>query len=214
MLFYFSLFILMGSVFVINSAPFIILTVGIYVLKDRIKEWLRILSYQNVSKWFPDYTTEIFSPDKKNKIGVIKESFSFIEEPQLSEELRQLRNAEFHSVLEAVRRPESVLYYKRSVSLNGASKSSTSRRSSLNIIFRYNIDRFLRKASEPFEEVLTIDPATQQLVPLYLPKVYHLNLIIRTTLTEGDKPPKIDLKKLRIVINKNGIKRIEQISAR
>jgi hypothetical protein len=214
MLFFFLLYVWLGTVFLINSAPFIALTVLFYVLKDRIKEWMRILSYQNVSRWFPDYTTVIFSPDKKYQLGTVKESFSFIEEPQLSEELRNLRNAEFHSVLETVRRPESVLYYKRGVLLNISPKTAMSRRSSLNIIFRYNIDRFLRKASEPFEEVLTIDPSTNQLVPLYLPKVYHLNLIIRTTLTEGNNPPKIELKKLRIIIDKNGIKRIEQISRR
>ena len=212
MLIFFTLYVWLGSVFLINSVPFIALTVVIYILKDRIKEWLRILSYQNMSRWFPDFTTEIFSPDKKYQIGHIKESFSFIDEPQLSEELRNLRNAEFHSVLETVRRPESVLYYKRDVSLKVSPKLAKARRSSLNIIFRYNIDRFLRKASEPFEEVLTIDPATQQLVPLYLPKVYHLNLIIRTTLREGQHPPKVELKKLRIIIDKNGIKRIEQIS--
>lgn len=214
MLIYFVLYVWLGNVFVINSAPFIFITVGIYVLKDRLKEWMRILSYQNVSRWFPDYTTELFSPDKKYRLGKVTESFSFIEEPQLSQELRILRNAEFHSVLETVHRPESVLYYKRTVTLYEIPKKSSSRRSSLNIIFRYNIQRFLRKASEPFKEVLTIDPETQQLVPLYLPKVYHLNVIIRTTMTNGESAPKIELKKLRIIIDKNGIKRIEQISGK
>lgn len=212
MLIYLVFFVTLGNVFVINSLPFVILTIGIYVLKDRIKEWMRILSYKQVSRWFPDYTTDIFSPENHEKLGTIRESFSFIDEPRLSEELRKLRKAEFHSVLETVQRPESVLFYKRDVLLNGVKKSKLARRSGLNVIFRYNIQAFLKMASEPLEEHLTLDPETQQLVALYLPKVYHLNLIIKTTIAEPGKEPEINLKKLRIIIDKNGIKRIEHIS--
>ncbi len=214
MLIYLLLFVTLGNVFVINSLPFVMLTILIYILKDRLKEWMKILSYRHFSRWFPDYTTDIFSSDRKKKLGTLRESFSFIDEPQLSEELRKLRKAEFHSVLETVQRPENVLFYKRDVVLNTHKETPTSRFKGLNVIFRYNIQAFLKNASEPFEEHLTIDPETQNLIALYLPKVYHLNLIIRTTIAEPGKTPEITLKKLRIIIDKNGIKRIEHISKR
>lgn len=207
MFIYFSLFIWLGNIFVINSAPFVILTVVCYILKDRIKEWLRTLSYLHASKWFPDYTTLIQS--NKGKIGVIKESFSFLETPQLSEELKNVRNAEFHSVLETLPRTESVLFYKRIVEIHGV--PANGRRYGVNLIFRFNIYEFLRKASDPSEVHLMIDPNTKKLVRIHLPKVYHLNLIIRSTSIEEGKPPTVELKKLRIVIDKKGIKRIEQL---
>lgn len=209
---YFSLFVWLGNVFVINSAPFILLTVICYVLKDRIKDWLRNLSYLHASRWFPDYTTVIKSHEGQGNIGVIKESFSFIESPQLSQELKNMRNAEFHAVLETVQRPENVLFYKRLVEIN--TLPTNARRYGVNVIFRFNIHHFLRKAADPTETHLTIDPATRKLISIRLPKVYHLNLIIRSTAIEDDKSPKRELKKLRIVIDKNGIKRIEQLSRR
>lgn len=210
MMIYFSLFIWLGNVFVINSAPFVILTVICYVLKDRIKEWLRTLSYLHVSRWFPDYTTVIRSQGGKGEVGVMKESFSFLEPTQLPQELKTIRNAEFHSVLETVQRPENIIFYKRVVEINALPKHA--RRHGINVIFRFNIHDFLRKASDPSETHLVIDPATRRLESIRLPKVYHLNLIMRSTKVEPGKPPIRELKKLRIVIDKKGIKRIEQMS--
>lgn len=209
MLIYFSLFIWLGNVFVINSQPFIVFTVVIYVLKDRIKEWIKTLSYHHAFKWFSDYATEIQSPDLKHKIGVIKETFSFIDQKQLSEEIRNARNIEFHEVLETFQRPEEVLYYKRTVEINSL-RGRAARRNALNIIFRFNIHRFLRKAGDPVETYYTLDPKTSKLLTLRLPKVYHLDLIIRNISMQRDGTQQVEIKKMRIVIDKNGIRRIEQ----
>lgn len=209
MLIFFSLFIWLGSVFVINSQPFILFTVIIYVLKDRIKEWVKTLSYHHAFKWFSDYATVIQSPDEKHKLGVIKETFSFIDENQLSQEIRNARNIEFHEVLETFQRPENVLFYKRTVQINKP-KGREARRHGLNIIFRFNIHRFLRKAGDPIEAYYTLDSKSLKLLSMRLPKVYHLDLIIKNISRKHDGTPSIELKKLRIIIDKNGIKRIEQ----
>lgn len=211
MLIYFSLFIWLGSVFLINSAPFLIFTVLFYVAKDRIKDWLKSISYQQAFKLFSDYKTEIRSPDEKNHLGVIKESFSFIDENKLAKEIKTIRNKEFHTILEAIPRPETVLYYKRTVVISEPVKKELPRRHDLSVIFRFNIHHFLLKASDPHESYVTIDPQTLKLVSLRLPKVYHLNLIIKNTYPQTNNSFKIELQKLRLIIDKNGIKRIEQL---
>lgn len=205
---YFLLFLWLGNVFVINSAPFLLIMVIFYVLKDRVKDWLRNYSYLQASRWFPDYTTEITSHDEQANLGVVKESFSFIDPPQMSTELNTLRNAEYHSVLETVQRPENVLFYKRVIEINPC--LSSSRYHGINLIFRFNISNFLRKAADPYETHLAIDPQTKRLISIKFPKVYHLNLILRNTFVEDDQPPKFEFKKFRIIIDKNGIKRIER----
>lgn len=209
---YFSLFFWLGNIFVINSAPFLTVAAIFYILKDRIKDWLRALSYQKASRWFPDYTT-IIRPleNTSHQLGVIKESFSFIDPKQLSLELTAIRNAEFHTVLESFQRPETVLYYKRIIEIQNPPKTSDPRRLGLNIIFRLNIQRFLHQASDPIETHLTIDPVSRKLVTVRLPKVYHLNLIIKSITSSPHHQPKVEYKKLRIVVDKSGIKRIETI---
>lgn len=209
MLIYFSLFIWLGNVFVWNSLPFIIFTVIIYILKDRIKDWVKTISYTHAFKWFSDFGTVIQSPDEKHDIGIIKETFSFINESKVSQEIREARNVDFHEVLENFQRPETVLFYKRTVEINNLRKRQA-RRYGLNIIFRFNIHRFLRKAGNPSETYYRLDPESLKLQSLKLPKVYHLDLIIRNISEDQTAIPRIEIKKLRIIIDKNGIKRIEQ----
>lgn len=211
MLLYFSLYVWLGNVFVINSLPFILLTVTIYILKDRIKEWLRTFSYQYASRFFFDYTTIIRPPNKKKPLGILKESVSFVSASKLTPELQRMRNREFHLVLESFSRPESILFYKRIVDIHPSLQGDDSRRSSLNIIFRFNIWNFLAQASDPQEGYLALDPKTLSIASLTLPRVYHLNLIIKNTSFHSKYPPKVEWQKLRIVIDKNGLKRIEQL---
>jgi hypothetical protein len=210
MFIYFSLFVWLGTVFIINSEPFIVFTVIIYVLKDRIKEGLKSLSYRKAFKWFSDFTTLIKSPDQNHNLGVVKESFSFLDPKQISPDIKKSRNAEFHTILETYQRPETVLYYKRAVEIN-TPKFKDSRRYCLNIIFRFNIHRFLLKAGNAIETHVILDPDSKRLLNVRLPKVYHLNLIIRNTTVQPDAPPVVEFKKLRIIMDKGGIKRIEQL---
>lgn len=212
MLFFFVLFVKQGSVLVLNSLPFVLLTVLLYILKDRMKEWLQVLSYRQFAKWFSDYKTEIFSPDGKTRLGTMWQYVSFVEEKELSKDLLHIRNREFHAVLESFKRPENVLYYKRKISLQQNAKPLDSRRNALNIISRYNVTKFLSKADNPSQDYITVDPQTREFDHTRLAKVYHLNVIQRNTYEKADGSLKIELKKFRLILDKNGIKRIEVIS--
>ena len=211
MLFFFVLFVWQGQVVLINSLPFIFITVLLYVLKDRIKESIRALSYRQFSKWFYDYKTEIRSPDENVILGEMKESSSFVDEKELPAEIIRIRNREFHNVLEAFKRPERVIYYKKTISIFKPDKPQDSRRNALNIILRFNIYRFLRKAEDPSHSYVTIDPETLDLIEANLPKVYHLNIILRNTYMQKNGKTKIELKKFRLILDKNGLKRVQHV---
>ncbi|CRX38349.1 hypothetical protein [Estrella lausannensis] len=210
MFFFFVLFIWQGRVFIINSEPFILATVVLYVLKDRIKESLRNVSYRKAVKWFPDFKTEIKSPDEKVYLGVLSESFTFIKEKNLSEDIRRARNKEFHVILEDLKRSESIMHFKKTIQmLEGGKKDA--RRNSLNAIFRFNIQRFLLKADNPFQGYFTIDDITREFQFLHLPKVYHINIIVKNSAYNEKGELVSEIKKFRLIADKNGIKRIEQV---
>lgn len=205
-------FVWQGKVFLINSLPFIFATVILYILKDRMKEGLKALSYRQFYKWFSDYTTDIRSPDGKFVLGKLSESFSFVNESKLPEEILKIRNREFHSVLETFKRPEQVIYYKKIIKLFPLPNAGVSRRHALNLIFRFNISHFLRKADNPTLEYVTVDLKDKQLLKMELPKVYHINIIIKNTYILSDHSAKIELKKFRIVADKRGLKRVELVN--
>lgn len=209
MLFFFVLFVYQGRVLIMDSIPFILLTVFLYILKDRIKELVRKGSFKRLSKWFYDYTTAIYSPDERQNLGKLNERIAFLDELNLSEDIHKIRNREFHDVLETIKRPEQVIYYKKVLTLLNPNIGEDIRRQALNLIFRYNIHYFLSKADNPTHDYLKVDPTSFKFIRARLPKVYHLNIIMKNTFQDEDHNQVVELKKFRLVIDKNGIKRIE-----
>jgi len=209
MLLYLLLFIWQGEVFLINSQPFIIVTVIAYVLKDRIKETLKTISYQRAFRWFSDYTTEIESSDEEKTLGEFRESFTFVDEGALPKEVLSIRNREFNKVLQTVKRPEQVMYIKKTVKM--FPQAVIERRRALNIIFRFNIQDFLTKASDPYHNYIALNPDNKALVRTRLPKVYHVNIILKNSFLDAKAKVVSEFKKFRIVLNKNGIIHIEQV---
>jgi len=200
-----------GNFILINSQPLILLTVIIYILKDRIKDELKNISHQKAAKWFSDYTTEIISHDNDSVLGILKESVSFIDEDKIPKEIIDIRNRQFHSVLELIKRPEKIIYYKKVVNIQKKPKTMESRFYGLNIIFRLDIHHFLVKAEDPVHTYLTLDPATLKLRKTELPRVYHINIILKSTTVLPDGKDKVVWDKYRLVVDKLGIKRIEEV---
>lgn len=208
---YILLFIWQGSVFVINSQPFILFTIFIYVLKDRLKDEIKNISMKQAFRWFSDYKTEIRTPDNKTVIGELRESFSYLNENEIHAAIQEARTTEHHRTLEAIRRQEQVMYYKKTVSLKNLSVTKQDRFSGLNVIFRFDIHRFLNKASDSIQPFSTIDPKTFELVHTMLPKVYHLNIVLKNSYIKLDGSTHTEIKKYRIIANKEGILRVESL---
>lgn len=198
------------SGFVINSFPFIMAAVFFYILKDRIKEGLKRIYYKQAYRWFPDYSTNILTP-QNFKIGHLTENFALIEQQQLPPGFLDIRNQHFHEELQALNRHETIFQYKQEVTLYRQLESLESRRHELTMIFRLNIHYFLLKASNALQPYLILDPKTKEITERLLPKVYHLNIIIRNSYLQSSLVPTSEIKKFRVVIDKAGIKRVEEI---
>ena len=211
MLVYLLLFIWQGGIFVINSFPFIIITVFLYIIKDRMKEGLKLFYSKQAIRWFPDYSTRILNPNEDRSIGEINESFNYLNPNKLPSDIIKVRNREFHTELDRFERPETVLCYKKQVKIHSKDYHPNARRFELNTIFRLNIHRFLEKASEPYTSHLQLNTETGVLAYTRLPKVYHLNIIQRNTYTDANGKLVSYLKKFRLIVDKDGIKRVERV---
>jgi hypothetical protein len=198
-----------GGIFV-NSTAFIILAVFLYIIKDRLKDGIKNLSATFAARWFPDYRTDIETPDGEMKLGYLKEYFSFLGPKEIPQEIFLIRNTGFHTELERAERLESALYYKKDVTLYSEPERHK-QTPEINDIFRFNILRFLLKASDAYKDHLEVDPKTGKLHTIRVPKVYHINIIMRRSFYDKEGKRCSDLRKFRIVADKEGIKRIEKV---
>ncbi len=192
--------------FVFTSFPIILIAVVLYILKDRLKEGLKVIYKHKAFRWFPDYSTKIETP-KGELLGEIKEYFSFINEKDVPKNILEMRASEFHEELPTLKRHESIIEYRREVQLYYHPHKMDSRRNSLVTLFRFNVHRFIQKANDSLQTYLTLDERNLSLLHEYLPKVYHLNIIIRNIYQNKN----VEIDKFRVVIDKTGIKRVEKI---
>ena len=81
----------------------------------------------------------------------------------------------------------------------------------MNLIYRFNIHTFLQKADNPTHDFVKIDLESHDFKRQELPKVYHLNIILKNTFIDENLKEEIEFKKFRIILDKNGIKRVEKL---
>ncbi len=210
MLIYMILFTLTwaSSTFVINSIPFVLSLVVFYILKDRIKEGVKSYYAQKAVEWFSDYKTKIYSEDG-TPLGFLKENFYFINTEKLDPEIDKVRNNGFHNHLETLHRHETIMLYKREISLINPPSESTLLHE-LNMIFRYNIHRFLEKASDPIQQRAILDEKTLEIQTEQIPKVYHLNIVMKEINNNGETTES-KFKKFRVILDKRGISKVENL---
>lgn len=205
MFFYMGFLAWKGVSYGINSLPFVLIAVFLYVIKDRLKESLKEFYFTNAYRWFPDYSTKIRNTLGET-IGKVYESFTFIEQNQLPPEILKLRDEE-----SPLLPPETIMQYKKEVILRGHLGRLPSRRNELSAIFRYNIHKLLEKANDSIQTRLMLNQENLKIIEKKLPKIYHLTILLRDTYKGENNLLKVEIKKFRVIFNKSGIERVQYL---
>ncbi len=188
------------------TMPFFFALVVGYMFKDRIKELTRIYFSGKYRKSHFDHKTQIFS-GKKHSIGYCKESFSFIQEENISARVMKRRNRSHLTEIENNWIGEKVILYRKHIKLYGKKIKTVYKDYSINginDIARVNITPFLEKMTNPEMPMYFIDD--EKYKKIYGNKVYHLNLILNFKTADNEF-----FRRYRIILNRNGIKRIQKI---
>ncbi len=204
---FFGFFIL--SFFPMYSIPFILGSVVIYMLKDRIKDNIRGISQKAVGSLFPDRRIDIVDGFNKEKIGKSKEIVNFKSKDKIPREILKIRRSSNISSIEERGKPEEVIVYEKKITLfNKKIKQFHTRRKDISDVIRFNIRGFLRYADDPNQSLSKWNVDKNMIENIQVSKVYHLNLILKLTSFKGKKVKKISFKKFRVIIDQKGIKRV------
>ncbi|GAB4317403.1 MAG: hypothetical protein Kow0069_20140 [Promethearchaeota archaeon] len=217
---------LVQRAFPLNTLPFFTLIVVIYVLKDRIKDLLRFSSDRMLTKYFPDRHFHVLDGVTGERIGSCKESVGFVDLERVPHSIRAMRDRGARTDLEKAMKPEVVLKYKKVVTLFTEKISELhTRQRDLHDVVRFSIRRFLTFCDRPHIEKVVLDETGEHVKTVYPAKVYHLNVVQRLTarsVSEGagardpskrgrTRHPVVKLQRIRVVFDKNGLKRVEEI---
>ena len=183
-----------------TSMPFALALVLAYIVKDRFKDWFKIIFSRKMTRWFSDYKTNITDPATDTKIGICRHAFSFISEKNVPVDILDMRR---HNTPPDFWPQEETIKYEKDVLLKPRPILKTHRRlHDITDIVRFNVHQFLDRMDESYEIKRAIDPETFETKEFKCARTYHVNIILKL---------ENELHRFRLVLNQNGIKRIEEV---
>lgn len=194
--------------FGIFTMAFFLTLVGSYILKDRIKDIVKEYLSNKLLRFFYDQKIRICTAARKNKIGASRESFSFVSDNTLDDEIMKLRNRDQMSQLGEYSVGEQVILYRKKI--NVVPRHFEKVYQDLKIkgvtdITRYSIDRLTQKMGNPKRNLYITDGKSYRRTSAR--KVHHINFIIRYSEHEESY-----LKRFRLIMDRGGIRRLEEVS--
>ena len=189
------------------SFGFFVILVVSYMLKDRMKALSQARLQNWLSKNVYDQSTSIYDPLTGKKMGVCREAVGFIPEKRVDPVALQLRNRDHITEIENTWRAEKVIHYTKDITLypNQFLKFHK-RKTGITDIVRFNLRNFLLKMDEPVKPLYALKKDHSEKIPGA--RVYHVNVILRFTSKRETR-----YERIRLVLNRDGIKRIEPVSA-
>ena len=190
---------------------FVALVIG-YMFKDRIKELGRALLSNKLHAFLYDRRINIRTLDGEYKLAVLREKVSFLSENDLPQTVLTARHKDPFADLDNEGMGETIICHTKDIVLDGdlfpKAFKGIPRVSGLNDIIRYNVQPYLRKMADPVEKQLLLEKG--QLKTVHTHKVYHINVVSRyKSISPGVE---ILYKRMRLVLTRKGIKRIEYIA--
>jgi hypothetical protein len=182
------------------------------MFKDRIKEASRALFAGTLHERLYDRRINIKTLDGQYKLAVLREKITFMQEANLPQEIHSARQKDPFADLDNDRQGETIICHTKDIVLRAdlfhKAFGGLPKISGLNDIIRYDIHPFLRKMADPTEKRLLLDDG--QLKSIDVHKVYHINFVSKYTaiLPKYEK----SYKRIRLVLNREGITHVERIS--
>lgn len=189
---------------------FVALVVG-YMFKDRIKEVGRAISARYLRRTLYDRRITIRTLDGKHQLGFLREKVAFVDEDEIPDQVLATRDRDHITDLHNDGRGEYVIHYAKEIILfTDAFKDlffDAPEISGINDIMRYDIRPFLRKMAEPVQRRSYLENGDLQAADCH--KVYHLNIVSKYKSIYPEKD--VLYKRIRLVLNQEGIKRVEHV---
>ncbi|HME52994.1 MAG TPA: hypothetical protein VKM55_12305 [Candidatus Lokiarchaeia archaeon] len=194
--------------------PWVIIVLAIYVLRENIKVIFSTGGERFLSKWIPDRKYDIYNIlGRKEKIGNIGESAKFIKFGDVPEEIIKIRNKDRASVLEREFEQEEVILYRKTIQIEADKITHIhERHKNISDVMKINIRNFLSNAWDPQESITYYNSAEQRIDEINVPISYHLNMVLRQDYKDVKGNERTKFKRIRVIFNKNGIQKIEEIS--
>ena len=200
-----------------------IIVIGViaYVFKDRIKDWSKNYFNEQLKHRLPDFDRHMYytrydvnGEKQQHFLGKSTEYMRYLKRKAVSPDVLYVREMGHDSEIEP-QRNEMIIHYCKSLKLQRDKLEGVP---SIKDVVRFNFGKFLSKLDNPSKSLSYFD-RNKGIVSIEAPKVYHINVVFRYVVCEKKNKEirynrNIELERIRIILNKKGILRIEEVIPR
>ncbi|HZV02756.1 MAG TPA: hypothetical protein VFF73_38970, partial [Planctomycetota bacterium] len=109
---------------------------------------------------------------------------------------------------------EEVIRYRKEILVGRAGEERVPDGFRIRDILRLNVRHFLARLDDPLDDVQFFDPDRGDFKSARLPKVYHVNVVVRAEQAGENGARSVRYDRLRVVLNKDGIVRVDAVESR
>jgi hypothetical protein len=188
------------------TTPLFFALVVSYMFKDRLKDLMRFYFAGKLKKVFFDHKTKILVRNDQ-PIGWCKESFDFVSEDKIPEEIRSRRKKSVLMEAESAEGWEKVVLYRKLMRLDRPSLDNVFADftiTGVNDIIRLNVSNYIQNMDNPEIPVRHLTESGYEEIKGH--KVYFLTLIINLN-HDGE----VHNNAYRVTFNRSGIQKVEAV---
>lgn len=189
------------------SLSLFVLLVASYMLKDRMKDLFRELFLGLLGGRFYDRSISVLDPRHQKRLGLVRDRAFYVPEEKIDSRVMRLRNrAVFERVIEGTDE-ESILHYRKKITLNARRLSRMHRRMrGLADISVINLEPFFHSLASQRSRIPVIGEDGK--IEFHQAKrIHHLNMVVHYRAQGGEEIHE----RRRLVVDGSGIRRIEPL---
>ncbi|OYZ20767.1 MAG: hypothetical protein B7Y39_10370 [Bdellovibrio sp. 28-41-41] len=193
--------------FSLQGVSLIFFAMGLYAVRDRLKDFAKSFLNKRISRFVPDFEYEL--TDKSVQLGRIKEWLKTVRTLDLPEVIRHRRKSASVSEAESYLK-EDVLFLKRVYCLAPKTKSRDNPLS-LQETLRINLQRYLKFLDDPMKDITILDQKGR-FTRKTSNKMYYFYALVNYAAKENGVETQKQMQLYRVVLNKNGIQKVIECS--
>lgn len=184
---------------------FVGLTVGGYILKDRLKDRLKVWFQAGIPYWLYDRRQELRVEAGGGSVGSVEETVRLLRAGEVVPMVTRLRDAGEEPLFTEQRAEEDVIHYRRKLRVDATrARAQAHEMTAVDEILRLNVTRWLRRMDDPARALLRLDESGETSI-VTATKVYRVTMIV----AHGE--PVRRYQKYSVVLTRDGIERIEPV---
>ncbi len=205
---------------------FAVVGIGVfaYVFQDRIKDIAREWFNDRLKRYLPDHEQRLLHAHYEEDgrahrvlIATCRQFMRWLKPHGVPPEIRYIRETGSRGTLDPDRSEVVIHYFKRLAIQPNALAAELAHVRLIRDVVRFDLSEFLVKLADPSKQLAYFHEEAG-VVTVEAPKVYHLNAVFRYAVVE-ERPGaparhRVAFERARIVVNKRGILRMEQVVPR